>query len=77
MTDGRTDSQTVTFGSHPNTAWGRGENNVAVAHPYHAKKSCSKLGLIPPSCLTGNSETDGQTDKRTGGGVFNIAKAWG
>ena len=28
----------------------RWKNNVALAHPYHEGKSCSKFGLIPP-CL--------------------------
>ena len=39
-----------------------GKNNVALAHPYHIGKSCSKFGLILLSGLGGDSMTDGQTD---------------
>ena len=45
----------------------RQKNNVVIAHPYHAGKSCSKFGLIPPSGLGGSVRADGQTNGRTGG----------
>ena len=32
--------------------------NVALAHPYHVKKSCSKLHKIPPSSLGGDRVID-------------------
>ena len=36
--------------------------NVALAHPYHEGKWCSKFGCIPPSGLGGDSMTDRWTD---------------
>ena len=35
------------------------KNNVALAHPYHEGKSCSKFGYIPPSGLGRDSRVDG------------------
>ena len=55
---GETDRQRVTFWSHTKITWGRVKNNVAVTHPYHMEKSCSKFGKIQPSDLGGNSVTD-------------------
>ena len=44
------------------------ENNVALAHPYHEWKWCSKFGWIPPSGLGGDSVTDKWTvDRRMDG----------
>ena len=40
----------------------RKKNIIAVAHPYHEGKSCSKSGLIPPSGLGGDSVTDRRMD---------------
>ena len=56
MTDGRTDGQTE-------------KNNVGIAHPYHAEKSCNKFGFIPPNGLGGDSvradgRTNGWTDRQ-------------
>ena len=31
---------------------------IALAHPYHTGKSCSKFGEIPPRVLGGDSVTD-------------------
>ena len=59
-TDGRTDSK----------------NNVAIAYPYHAGKSCSKFSLIPPSGLGGGSmRPDGRTNGRTDGKIMYFALA--
>ena len=40
------------------------KNNVALAHPNHKGKWCSKFGWIPPSGLGGYSMTDRLTDAR-------------
>ena len=50
-------------------SWPDGKNNVALAHPYHQGKPCSKCGYIPPSGLGGDRVTDrwmdgGQTDRQ-------------
>ena len=37
-------------------------NRLALAHPYHERKSCSKFGSILPSGLGGNSVVDRWTD---------------
>ena len=50
----------------------RQKNNVALAHPYHEGKSCSKFCLIPPSGLGGDSVMKGRTD----GGVYKIPLAF-
>ena len=54
------------------------KNIVALAHPYHAIKSCSKVDDIPLSGLSGEIVTDGWTDDRKAGGVHNIliANVW-
>ena len=52
--------------------WGRVKNDVALAQPYHAEKSCSKFGLIQLSGLGGDSETNGRTDRQTDRRVYNI-----
>ena len=49
----------------------RWKNNVALAHPYHEGKSCSKFGRILPSALGGDSMMDGWMD----GDVHNISLA--
>ena len=38
------------------------KNNVALSHPYHEGKWCSKFGKILPSGLGGDSVTDIWTD---------------
>ena len=58
MTDGWTDRQ---------------KNNVALAHPYHAGKSCSKFGLIPPSGL---GEGSVRADSRTNEKIMYVALAY-
>ena len=60
-TDGMTDRRT---------------NNIAFADPYHAGKSCSKFGLIPPGGLRRASVPVGLTDRRTNIHNMLIAKAW-
>ena len=37
------------------------KNNVALTHPYHLGKLCSKFGQILPSGLGGDSVKDRQT----------------
>ena len=41
-------------------------NNVALTHPYHAGKSCSKFGKIPFR----RRQRDGQTNRETDGQTY-------
>ena len=40
------------------------KNNVALAHPYHKKKSCRKFSYILPSGFGGACVTDRLADRR-------------
>ena len=41
---------------------GAGETNVALEHPYHEGKSCSRFGQIPSTGLGGDRVMDGRAD---------------